>query len=603
MFSISFIAVSKEIPEIQSIEETLAENVTIDDFSLFLNSYIYDSNNKVISEVYSSENRIYLSFPEIPSYFVDAVIATEDRQFFSHKGFDMAGIIRALFVNIGSEQIEQGGSTITQQLVKNLFLSNERTYHRKLTELLYAYQFENTFSKEEIIELYLNTIYFQHGVYGIEAASRFYFSRSSDQLSLEEVAFLIAIPNNPTFYNPLTNFGNTILRRDWILTKMLEIDLISESEHAAALESEIDMQLASKIDLYPDYVTYIHYEFEQLVGEVKGYNKKIATATSADDEAKYLLKRKQKADELLASGVHIYTAFDQERQDTIYRSINRHLPEKDIEAVAVIINHDREIVALTGGRTFQKFDFHRGYQAFRQPGSAIKSLLVFPPYLSEKNAKVTRIINAGPFCKYGYCPQNFGGAVYGNVSIETAFKHSYNTAAVRMLDQITVERAFSYFNQLGFSKIVEEDYRLPAAMGGLTFGVSPLEMTSAYTTFIHDGKFQNARAIRKVTDRDGNLIFKWTDKEVQVWDKETNRKMRNLLNKVVTEGTGRRANFRSSYIGGKTGTTNDFHDLWFIGLTENYTAGVWVGKDIPKSLEKINSRSPQLLIWRDLIQD
>ncbi|WNF37418.1 transglycosylase domain-containing protein [Bacillaceae bacterium IKA-2] len=603
VFSASFIGFTYEFQQVQRFESVLEESIKLDDFFLSSNSYMYDANENVISEIYSSKNRIYIPYQEIPTYFIEAIIATEDQHFFSHKGFDMSGIARALFVNAENQEIKQGGSTVTQQLVKNIYLSSERTYNRKLTELLYAYQLEKMFSKEEIIELYLNTIYFQNGVYGVAAASQFYFSLPVDELSLAEIAFLSAVPNNPTLFNPLLQIENTQVRQNWILTKMQEMNFIDQTQYSQAVSEKIKLLLSKKIDFFPDYVTYIHHELEQLIGEKEGFNDLINKSKTVEEKSLYLKLREQKTVELLASGIHIYTAFQPEKQKKINQVIKQHLPEPEIQATAVIIDHhSQSIVAISGGKDYQKFNFHRGFQAFRQPGSAIKSLLVFAPYLAERKIPISTTISAAPFCKNDYCPQNFGGSIYGSVRLETAFKNSYNTASARMFDQISVERAFSYFDKFAFSKIVHEDYRVPAALGGLTFGVSPLEITSSYTIFSNNGKFTNAKGIEKVVDLQGNTLYEWETGAIQVWDKQTNEKMRILLNKVVTEGTGRKAFYSTPYIGGKTGTTNEFHDLWFIGLNDNYTTGVWVGQDQPQSLAGINSRSPHLLIWRDIMK-
>lgn len=604
LFSFSFIGVTNEFKQVQTIDALLDDKITTDDFTLNINSYMYDFNGHLISEIYSNENRIYLPFSSIPTHAVNAVIATEDQHFFSHKGFDMNGIVRALLVNAENQAIEQGGSTITQQLVKQIYLSNERTYNRKLTEVLYAYKIEQLFSKEKILEYYLNTIYFQNGVYGIEAASKFYFSRPSKELSVAEIAFLSAIPNNPTFYNPFVYPDNTNKRKDWVLAKMLELNFISENQYLAAKEEKIEVKRKNKIDLFPDYVTYIHYELEQLIGEKEGFNEKIKTASTNEEKAYFIDERQKRTKELIASGIHIYTALDPQMQEKVSEVVERHLSNQEIQASAVMIDHDsKNIVAISGGRGYQKFEFHRGYQAFRQPGSSIKPLLVYGPYLSETNGSIYSTISGAPFCKNGYCPQNYGGSTYGNVKLETALKKSYNTAAVRMLDQIGIKTAFSYFHKLGFSKIDEGDERLPAALGGLTYGVSPLEMTNAYTVFANEGTFQKARGIKKVLDQNGEVLFEWDDEPKTVWNKDTNTKMRSLLKKVITEGTARKALFQAEYIGGKTGTTNDFHDLWFIGLNQKYTTGVWIGYDQPKSLNHYSTQSPHLLIWRDIMKD
>lgn len=603
VFSISFIGFSGELNKVQSIDDVLERNVTPEDFIFKNNSYIYDANQNIVSEIYNTENRVVLPYQDIPPYFIQAMISTEDQHFYNHKGFDMNGIARAFLTNAEKQSIEQGGSTLTQQLVKNIYLSNERTYNRKLSELLYAYQLEQLFSKEKILELYLNKIYFQNGVYGIEAASHFYFSKSANKLSLSEVAFISAIPNNPTYYNPLINIENTNRRKEWILQKMNEMAFISEEQYSDAIKAPINLNVSKKVDRYPDYVTYIHYEFEQLVGEVEGFNDRIKQASTEEEKSKLMKTRRERTLSILSTGVHIYTALDTKKQTEILNTVNKRLPEKDIQASVVMIDHNRnQVVAISGGKNFNKFDFHRGFQAYRQPGSSIKPLLVFGPYISESRVGVSSPVNGQNFCVDNYCPQNYGGAKIGNVTLETALKHSYNTTAVRLMSKTGIDTSFLYLNQFDFQMIVEEDYRLPAALGGLTHGVSPLELTSAYTVFANNGEYTSPKAIVKVTDRNGNVLYEWKNEKKRVWDKETNNKMRTLLSKVVTEGTARKANISSAYVGGKTGTTNSYHDLWFVGLNETYTTGVWIGKDKPSSLANINNRSPHLLIWRDLMQ-
>ncbi|MBU8908931.1 penicillin-binding protein [Desertibacillus haloalkaliphilus] len=583
------------------IHEAIDEQISVDHIALPTNSYIYDQHGTLISEIYQAENRIPLAYDKMPTHVIDAFIATEDRNFYDHKGFDLTAIVRALMINIENNSIEQGASTITQQLVRNVFLSHEQSYNRKLSELLYAYQFEQHYDKEEIIALYINTIYFQHGVYGIEAASRYYFGRSTDELSLAEIAFLSAIPNNPTYYNPLTNKDKTKERQHWILQKMIEVEAITEEEYELALVEPIQLEVTKKTDHYPDYVTYIHHEFTELVATQDGYADRLRTAdASARESIRHELD--QKVESLYREGIIIETALNPMIQEQTIETISNQLPESDVEGVGIVIDHTtNEIVAITGGKQYNKFDFHRAYQATRQPGSAIKPLLVFAPYLAESNASIHSSINANNLCIESYCPKNYGGGQYGTVTIETALKHSYNTAAVRLLMRTGIETSFQYIDDLRFEHLHQSDYHLPAALGGLTYGVTPLELTNAYTTFANEGKFQPAKGIRQVTDLDGNILYQWEETSTQVWDQATNTKMRTLLHKVVTEGTGKKAYLAHSYIGGKTGTTNNYHDAWFIGLTDRYTTGVWVGKDQPQSLGNVYQRSPHLLIWRDVM--
>ncbi|WP_026675099.1 transglycosylase domain-containing protein [Alkalihalobacterium bogoriense] len=599
-FAYIFVLVTEEAAYVQSIDEVLDENIQIDTISLSTNSYIVDRNQEVISEVYS-ENRIYLPYDEIPPLVIEAFLATEDRRFFEHKGYDPSAIARAFMVNMQSNSIEQGASTVTQQLVRNLYLGHNQTYDRKISELLYAFKLEETFTKEQIIELYINTIFFQNNIYGFEAASRFYFSKPSSELTLAEIAFLSAVPNNPSHYNPLTNFDNTVLRQEWILQKMLEVNVISEEEFDEAVNEKITLNQSKRIDQYPDYVTYIHHEFKQLIAKNEGYTQRMKSA-SDEEKAAIELQLQERINTLFEQGIIIETALDPLLQKKAVDAFNRHLPNS-IQGAATVIHHPtHEVVAITGGKGFEKFGFHRGYQSYRQPGSAIKPLLIYAPYLNEYEVPLQSKINANNYCKNNYCPQNYGGGEYGDVSISTALMHSYNTPAVRILDRVGIETAFSYLEPFQFEKVIEKDKGLPSALGGFSHGMSTYELTNAYTTFANDGEFEKAYGIRQVTDLNGNSLYEWPSSSTRVWSSQTNDKMKTLLNRVVTEGTGKQAHLSSSYIGGKTGTTNGYHDFWFVGIRNEYTTGVWVGKDKQESMANVRQSKPHLSIWRDIMK-
>ncbi|GAE25745.1 multimodular transpeptidase-transglycosylase [Halalkalibacter wakoensis JCM 9140] len=491
---------------------------------------------------------------------------------------------------------------MTQQLVRNLFLSHDQTYNRKMSEILYAHELEKNFSKEEIIELYINTIYFSNGIYGIEAASRYYFNKPSERLTIAEAAFLSAVPNNPSHYNPLRNSEQTKLRQNWILQKMLEASYISPEQYEEALEEEVVLNVRRKVDLHPDYVTYIHHEFTELVAKSEGFQDKLSQATNEESRQQIQKSLEERVQQLFKKGIHIETALDPFMQNLAVKTIHRQVPQSDVQASAVILDHhSNEVIALTGGKDYQKFDFHRGYQNPRQPGSAIKPLLVYAPYFEEFDVPIQSTISADNVCFGNYCPKNYGGSQYGMVPLTTALKHSYNTPAVRILDRLGTGTAFSYLEPFSFSHVVEEDLALSSALGGFTYGITPLELTSAYTTFANDGSYQPSYGIRSVKDHEGNILYSWNRKETTVWSKTTNDKMRKLLSDVVASGTARKAQVSAPYTGGKTGTTNDYHDLWFVGLTDQYTTGVWVGKDQRSSLAHLSQNSPHLQIWRELM--
>ncbi|WP_088102774.1 transglycosylase domain-containing protein [Halalkalibacter urbisdiaboli] len=601
-FSFLIVEVTAEVKDVQTLSEVLDGHVKLNDITLSTNSTMYDRNGRLISTIYKDENRIYLPYDEIPKSVIDAFISTEDKRFFEHKGYDAAAIVRAFLINAEKGTIEEGASTMTQQLVRNVFLGHEQTYNRKMSELLYAHEVEKHYSKQEIFELYVNSIYFNNQVYGFGAASHFYFNKKSKDLSLAEIAFLSAIPNNPTHYDPLKNSEKTKLRQQWILNKMLEAGKITADEHDKAIAEPIVLNIQKRVDKYPDYVTYIHYELTELVSVSEGFDLQLSQAASED--AKQAIKQRLDArvQSLLEQGLQIETALEPSMQQKVIESFNHHL-RSDVQGSGVVIdNQNAEIIAISGGKDFKKFDFHRGFQSYRQPGSAIKPLLVYAPYFEELDIPIQSKINANNFCQGSYCPKNFGGGQYGMVSISTAFKNSYNTPAIRILDRVGIETAFTYLEKLPFKRISTTDYQLPAALGGLTHGFSPLELTRAYTTFAYNGSFIPSYGIRQVKDRNGDILYSWDKTAVTMWSQGTNDKMRHLLSTVVDSGTGTKARISAPYVGGKTGTTNDFHDLWFVGLTDRFTAGVWIGKDTPSELSSLYKQAPHLQIWKEIMQ-
>ena len=577
-----------ELRNARPVSAVLEEKIQVNEIHLQQNSYVYDRNNGLIAELINEQRRTYIPLEEVPEIVKKIFIVMEDVRFYEHSGVDLLGVTRAAIVNAKSHSIEQGGSTITQQLARNIFLTHERTWNRKIRELLYSYQLETKLTKDEILELYINAIYFQNGVYGIETAANYYFGRSIGRLSLAEIAFVSAIPNNPTLYDPITHFSQTKKRQARILQILFERKMISEEEYNRAKAEPITLRVQKTKDLFPDYVTYVYDELKQLISAKEGLT------------GEELHKRTNK---VLQSGVKIYTSLDPKIQETTVRALEAYLPYKNVQGAAAVIDHsNNEIVALSGGKNYNKFDFHRAFQAYRQPGSAIKPLLVYGPYIDLFGATPSTLVDAGPFCKGGYCPKNYGNHTYGNVTLETALKYSYNTPAVRLLNEMGINNAFKYLEKFQFSGLTQNDYSLPSAIGGLTIGMTPLELTNAYTTFAHGGTYYKAYAIRKVTDLRGNVLYEPPHKAKEVWSRKTNEAMRTMLTKVVREGTAKKAYFPNPYIGGKTGTTNDYKDLWFIGLTHRYTAGVWVGQDKPTNMQAIDAQTPHLYIWKTIMQ-
>ncbi len=588
----SFMGLRNEHENYIPFQKAISSLAQLENMKLDENSRLLDRNGDLLYEFKSNESRVYLEYSKIPEHVRKAFIATEDQGFIQHHGVDGKAIARAFITNSSAGSVQQGGSTITQQLARNLFLTHERTYDRKLKELLISYRIEQQLSKEKILELYINSIYFQNGVYGIEKASRFYFSKPVGELSVAETALLAAIPNNPMLYDPLTQLENTMKRQKWILLKMKEQGYINEAAYEASLKQKITLSVSQPVVPYPEIVGYIKEELLSLIAT--------APANKGLTAEELLLKR----DQLFKSGVVVETALDPELQKEAVRALNNRLPYNDVEGSVVIVDHvSKEIVSMVGGKNVGLEEFNRAHQAKRQPGSSIKPLLVYGPYVDVYGAKPHSLISAASICEGNYCPNNYGGASYGTVSLKKAMASSINTAAVRALRRTGVNKAFSYLQHFGFSSVTKEDHQLASALGGFSKGFSPLELTSAYTAFSSGGTFVKPRLITSVKDKNGKVLYAWKEEPVSVWSGKTNSVMREMLAAVTTSGTARDARFAgSTYIGGKTGTTNDARDLWFIGLTDRYTAGVWVGRDKPSSLHSIESASPEVMIWRDIMR-
>jgi penicillin-binding protein 4 len=572
-----------------SFSATLDEKIDLSKTKLSQTSLILANNGEVITEIYSPMNRSYAADHEIPDFIKEVFIVSEDRNFEKHPGFDLPAIGRALAINIHSDDIEQGASTITQQLARNQYLNHHRSYNRKLSEILYAYQLEKKFSKAEILQQYLNAIYFQNNAYGIKAAADLYFKKPPAEMSEAEQAFLAAIPNNPSFYDPIKHFERTKKRQEMLLDQLAQHGKI-KPEAAEKLKMEtITLKVDSRKNSYPDYSSYALHELRDLISNQERI-----------DNTDELTSR---IEELLRSGITIHTNLDIELQKQTVQAIASHLPDPMVQGAATVINHETgQIVAISGGKGYRSGDFNRAYQAFRQPGSSIKPLLVYAPFFERFDANRDSQINAGPLCIKGYCPKNYGGSNNGRVTLQRAFINSYNTPAVRILQQVGMDEAFSDLTPFNFEKVTAQDHVLAAAAGGFTTGMSPLEMTSAYTVFSNKGFFLKPRAISKVTGTDGEVLFSWNDEPAHVWNPSTVEKVRSLMQKTVASGTARKAAGAGPDAGGKTGTTNDYKDFWFIGFKGPHTAGVWVGKDKPQSMEYINHQSPHLLIWRDIMK-
>lgn len=590
----------KEYSAKEQYEQKLKNEIQLPEIKKQLPYTMVDKNGKVFNEEYV-EWRQPIKLEQVPEIVKYIFLLSEDQQFYDHIGFDASAIMRAVLVNSSESSIKQGGSTITQQLIRMRYLSTEKTYERKLMEIFYAYQLEKMYDKETILEMYLNETYYGNRVYGIGAAATYYFQKSLDQLSIAEMAFLCAIPNNPSLYDPIKHFNNTKKRQELLLDILASHDIISTDEANILKEEPIKLRVKEKIERYPAYSTYVLEELKELIANNEGYDKQLKKAKTKEEKNEIYKKINNKLRELAESGFVIHTALDPIKQASDEKNINSILTIKNLQASAVVIdNSTREIVSIYAGKNYKKFDFHRAYQAERQPGSSLKPLIVYAPLFENTDYTPRSLVSGGRYCIGNFCPQNYGGKVYGNVSIATAFRYSYNTSAVRLLEKVGIEKAFQHLEAFQFKSLVKADRNYAVALGGLTYGVTTLEMADAYTSFI-DGSYVKARTIRKVTDLEGNVLYSWPNERITVWSSKTVNYIRSMLNEVVTNGTGRGIYSNSTYVGAKTGTTNDRKDFWLAGLTNEYTTAVWIGYDTPRDMASLESRKIHFKIFNAIM--
>lgn len=591
----------KQLLEYQKAAEEIVAESDEKTFRQDETSIVYDANGKMIREVKGEKQVYYKTYEEIPAYFVEAMVSVEDRRFYEHNGVDYEGIMRAayiLFKNNGA--ITQGASTITQQLARGIFLTNEVSFERKFKEIFIAWELEKKYTKQQILEYYLNTIFFANSYYGIGAAAQGYFDKDMDQLSVSEVAFLCAIPNSPTYYDPRTNYDHTIERRDKILNDMCELGYINELELQLALEEEIVLAEEEKIS--HDYVeTYTNFCATEALMEASGFKFQYKFATIEDQQA-YNKAYRELYDEyyakLYTGGYRIYTSIEPKKQKLLQKTVDEALvtdEEKNEEtgiynlqgAATCIDNATGRVVAIVGGRTqneIEGYSLNRAYQSARQPGSTIKPIIVYTPQLERGYTPATRVDDCKPEGpNASKLPKN-SGSYSDMISLATAVAASKNIVAFRLYMQLTPQVGTDYLYNMNFNYLTFEDREnMAGCLGGLTYGATTVEMASAYATIENDGEFRKPTCIVQITDAEGNVIVSDAVKSRQVYEMNASRMMTSMLKGVFTGGTASGLGVPGMSCAGKTGTTDNNTDGWFCGFTPYYTTSVWVGYDTPQS--------------------
>lgn len=537
-------------------------------------SIIYDKDDNEVSKLYVEENRQYVEYQNIPSIVVQAFVNTEDERFFTHNGVDIISIGRALYKDILAGSAVEGASTITQQLARNVYLTTEKSLWRKTKEALIALNLERNYSKEQILEFYLNEILFGDAVYGIQAASEYYFGKKDlNDLTLAEVATLAGLPKGPNSYSPFKNYEKSVQRRKVVLSLMYKNGSITKEQMEAASKEELKLAPKGKKgkEGYQAYIDYVIKEAQEEFNLTEN--------------------------ELYRGGYKIYTNLDVQAQNAMVKAFNdpdlfpTSQSQDKVQAGMVILDpHSGGVVAMMGGRDYGSGDFNRAIQAKRSPGSTFKPIAVYTPALEQgwnpyDSLKDEKMTFAG-----GYSPSNWNGDGYwGRVTMFEAIKRSKNVPAVWLLNEIGIDTSFRYLDRFGIPYDKQADRKLGIALGDLTHGLSPFDMASAYSAFANHGVIIEPHAIIRLEDREGEIIEPEISSST-VMTEQTAWYMTEMLKGVVegSGGTGKNARMNRP-VAGKTGTTQmegtrgGNRDAWFVGYTPEYVGSIWMGYDIPNS--------------------
>lgn len=680
--------VTKGLPPIKELKEYHPSLVT----------KIYSDDQRVIGEFYV-ERRTLAPLSSIQKELSLAIIAVEDARFFEHKGIDLFGIIRAFLANLEALKIKQGASTITQQLARSLFLSPERSYKRKIKEILLARRMEKVLSKEEILEIYLNQIYFGHGAYGVQSAARTYFDKDVSELTLAESALLAGLPRSPNEYSPYNHADRAKQRQEIVLKRMLAEGFINEEEYKKAINEDLHLNKISKeeeissyfleyvrqylIDIYGDDMVYkgglnvyttLNLDMQKIAAKVlkeglkevdkrQGFRgplsrkrgedllkikaEKNSTHTNAEgkeiefkdnellegvvtkitpgyasvqvkgvsgkimlDDMRWAAKRLKGKDlkknlvvfqnptpqDILKAGDIVKAAFKKLDGKEIYFTLEQ---EPLVEGAFISLDpRNGEIKAMVGGYDFKRSEYNRAVSARRQPGSAFKPI-IYATAIDIGLTPSTMIIDSpvmydNPLLQNIWKPENYEEKFYGPVSLRDALAYSRNVATVKLLEKIGVKNVIDFARRVGISSHLTNDLSL--ALG--SSGVGLLELTSAYSVFTNQGIRPEPYAIREIKDQNGNLLESHEPQPTDAISKETAYIITNMMEDVIKRGTGSAARSLDRPLAGKTGTTNDFTDAWFIGFSPSHAAGVWVGFDDLRSLgDRAAGATTALPIW------
>lgn len=600
-----------------SASEIVSE-ISEESFAIKESSRIYDSSGNLLSILKEGSDNTYLSYEDIPQDVINAFIAVEDRSFWSNDGVDYKGMIRVALRAVLTRGDElHGASTITQQLVRNNFLTREVSIERKAKEILISRMLTKTFTKREIMEFYVNDICYANGIYGVEGAAKAYFNKDVNKLSLSQIAYLCAIPNSPTYYDPYNDPSRAIERRDKILKDMLECGYIDQSSYNKARNEEIVIERADTVfnDYETTYATdcairYLmrkdNFEFRYAFTDAEDYQNYHNEYNDTYEEYRH---------KLYTGGYTIYTSLDTEACDALQVILDEQLSfstEVDEEsglyqmqgALTVISNETGRVVALVGGRSQdgnnQIYSFNRAYQTYRQPGSSIKPIIVYTPAFEHGYSPDSILSNID--VEAAKDPKVDVQSLTGSqTDLRTAVWKSMNGTAWQLYDKLTPQVGLFKLELMQYQNLHPDDYCDATALGGFTNGVSTVEQASAYAALANHGVWVEPTCIVSIIDSTGKDIYNQSD-SVQVYTESAADTMVDVLKGVITNGTAAKLKWTSSSATeafAKTGTTNDSKDGWLCGATPHYSIAVWVGYDMPRTINNLAGSTYPGQIWKE----
>lgn len=562
----------RQLPSIESLNSYVPSESTI----------LYSADGKILARFHQEENRQVVPLSQISPYLQKAVIATEDPRFYQHHGLDFQGIIRATIKNLAYGRVVEGGSTITQQLTRNLFLTKKKTMARKLGEALLALQMERRYTKEEILELYLNQVYLGHNAYGIESAANLYFDKHAADLDLAEAAMIAGLIRGPEIYSPYRNFNGAKLRQIFVINRMLDQGLITEDEGKRAAIEALDFSpknLKRFGEMAPYFIAYLLQDLIDRYGEDMVYH----------------------------GGLQVYTTLDTKMQAAAEETLTRFVSEEGKKynfsqgALVSIDPRTGYIKAMVGGANFFESKFNRVTQAKRPPGSSFKPFVytaaieegIYPGTVLDDVPTTFRVWpnRWNPFGTWQ--PKNFDGKFRGPVTMRYALEKSLNIPSIKLLERVGIQSAIDVAQKMGIKSHLEPGLALALGASEVTI----MEMTSAFGVFANNGIRVEPTAITKIQTRDGIILYENQVEEHRVLDENVAAIMVDMMKGVLTRGTGWKGRIDRP-AAAKTGTSQDFKDAWFVGFVPQLVTGVWVGNDNNTPMKGIAEVAICPRIWK-----